>query len=25
VDTGSEQIELHAGEITIRHADGSYC
>jgi len=25
VDTGSEKIELHAGEITIRNADGSYC
>ncbi len=25
VDTGSEKIELHAGEITIRNVDGSYC
>ncbi|HEY9679150.1 MAG TPA: biotin--[acetyl-CoA-carboxylase] ligase [Drouetiella sp.] len=25
IDTGSEQKELHAGEITIRNADGSYC
>lgn len=25
VDTGSEKVELHAGEITIRNADGSYC
>jgi len=25
VDTGSERIELHAGEISIRNADGSYC
>lgn len=25
VDTGNEKVELHAGEITIRNADGSYC
>lgn len=25
VDTGAGNVELHAGEITIRNADGSYC
>ncbi len=25
VDDGKEKIELHAGEISIRNADGSYC
>ena len=25
VDDGKEKIELHAGEISVRNADGSYC
>jgi BirA family transcriptional regulator, biotin operon repressor / biotin---[acetyl-CoA-carboxylase] ligase len=25
LNTGTEKLELHAGEITIRNADGSYC